>query len=193
MNRSGEEQVIMKKEIDCGELDEAIQDGHPVPTKLLEVPTALRLSLKDDDPVILSVVLQNMNASESHEKLRLSLGDSLKLRKYWRIIEEETVTEFAAIGVACVILGKLTQLRLIRLAKRGDRFDYFVVNETMSWEYPLEVAGRRGGDCKRLCKEKAKQLKQNPYGASGYVVVCVFEDGVKEARLSFEEVKKNAS
>ena len=194
-NRSDKEQIIVQEEIDCGVLSDAIQDDHKISMKLLEVPTAIRLFLEGEDRATLFVVLQNMNAFEHGVKLQLSVGDALKHKDDWYIIEEEKITEFAAIGVAGVILGKLTQLRFIRRARRGDRFDYFVANEeeAMNWEYPLEVAGRRRRDCKSLCKKKAEQLKQNPYRASGYVVACVFKDEVKEARLSFEEVKKNAS
>lgn len=166
--RSIKEQIIMEEEIiDCGLLADAIQDDHLICMELLVVPTAIRLSLKIKDPVKLFVVRQNMNASEYLVSLLLHRGDALASHDKWIIVEEETITELAAIGVACVILGKLTTLRLVRLAKRGDRFDYFVVSKTMSWEYPLEVAGRRQGGCKSLCKEKAEQLKQNPYEVSG--------------------------
>jgi hypothetical protein len=53
-------------------------------------------------------------------------------------VQERTVTEWAACGVACVIVDLYARLRVRHVAADGDRFDYWV--DDGEREFGLEVS-----------------------------------------------------
>jgi hypothetical protein len=55
----------------------------------------------------------------------------------------------------------------------GDRFDYWVDQEER--EYGLEVSGTTTTDLEARHRMKVRQLRENPYGVDGYVVVVGFD------------------
>ena len=55
------------------------------------------------------------------------------------LLRKEVVTEFAAYGIACVLIPLYAHLRVLRVALVGDRFDYWVGNGEE--ELGLEVSG----------------------------------------------------
>src|SRR5256885_515339 len=75
-----------------------------------------------------------------------SVGDRQEqLRLFWAAssalaqplgVQERTVTEWAALGLACVVLARYTPLRVSQVAADGDRFDYWVSDGER--EYGLE-------------------------------------------------------
>jgi hypothetical protein len=89
------------------------------------------------------------------------------------------ITEFATLGLACVLVFHLTGLEITEVTRRGEKADYWLGNK----EFLLEVSGEQAGSLEALCTDKAEQLQQNPFGAAGYVCVAVY--GIASARLWF--------
>ncbi len=87
-------------------------------------------------------------------------------------VQERTITEWAAYGLACVVLARYTQARVIQVTGDGDRFDYWVSDGRR--EYGLEVSGTMADDIEARHRAKVRQLRENPYGVDGYVVVAGF-------------------
>lgn len=96
-------------------------------------------------------------------------------------LQEREVTEFAACGVACVLVPLYAHLRIRQAAQVGDRFDYWVGDGEE--EFGLEVSGTVAEDLERRHAEKVHQLLENPHEVNGYVAVTRF--GTGEAIFSF--------
>jgi hypothetical protein len=93
--------------------------------------------------------------------------------------QDPVITEFATLGLACILLTKRTGLQITEVTMRGDRADYWLGDR----ELLLEVSGLQHGQLDSLCDEKATQLLDNPYDKPGYVCVVVYEQ--PSARLWF--------
>jgi hypothetical protein len=63
-------------------------------------------------------------------------------------------------------------LHVREVAGNGDRFDYWV--DDGEREYGLEVSGTTTYDIETRHRAKVRQLRENPYGVDGYVVVVGF-------------------
>jgi hypothetical protein len=87
-------------------------------------------------------------------------------------VPERTITEWAACGLACVVLARYTQARMFQVTGDGDRFDYWVSDG--KHEYGLEVSGTMADEIETRHRAKVRQLQDNPYGVDGYVVVAGF-------------------
>jgi hypothetical protein len=110
-------------------------------------------------------------AGETQRTLRLFwFADSVPVQPLG--VQERTVTEWAACGVACVVVSLYAGLRIHEVARDGDRFDYWVGKDER--EYGLEVSGTTTDDVEARHHTKARQLRENPYGVDGYVVVVGF-------------------
>lgn len=108
---------------------------------------------------------------ETQRMLRLSWSaDSAPLQPL--AVQERTLTEWAACGVACVVLSLYAGLTVREVAGDGDRFDYWV--DDGKREYGLEVSGTTTDDVETRHRAKVRQLRDNPYGVDGYVVVVGF-------------------
>ena len=109
-------------------------------------------------------------------------GDALRqLRLNWDAasapelppgVPDATVTEWAALGIACTVLWYYGGLRLSAVSLRGDRFDYWVQREGP--RLGLEVSGTIDESVEERHRQKVRQLRDNPYGVDGYVVVVGF-------------------
>jgi hypothetical protein len=88
-------------------------------------------------------------------------------------VQSRTVTEWAACGVACVVASLYGGLRVREVSGDGDRFDYWVDKDER--EYGLEVSGTTTTDLEARHQMKVRQLRENPYGVDGYVVVVGFD------------------
>jgi len=93
--------------------------------------------------------------------------------------QEPVITEFASLGLACILLTQLAGLEITEVTHRGERADYWLGNR----EFLLEVSGQQKGSLDTLCVEKAEQLLDNPFGKAGYVCVASYEG--PSARLWF--------
>jgi hypothetical protein len=122
--------------------------------------------------VVLTVTLRDVdNAGDRQKQLRLFWasfsGPSQPLG-----VQERTVTEWAALGLACVVLARYTTIRVSQVAGDGDRFDYWVSDGER--EYGLEVSGTMTDEVETRHRIKVRQLRENPYGVDGYVIVAGF-------------------
>jgi hypothetical protein len=87
-------------------------------------------------------------------------------------VQENVLTEWAALGVACVVLARYGGMRIRAVAARGDRFDYWVADG--DYYHALEVSGTTTDDLASRHREKVGQLLDNPFGLGGYVIVVGF-------------------
>jgi len=102
-------------------------------------------------------------------------------------VPETTVTEWAALGVACAVVWHYGGLRLSAVSLDGDRFDYWVDREGRRWG--LEVSGTVVEDVEQRPRQKVRQLLDNPYGVDGYVVVVGF--AVRRVIFSFHRIAED--
>lgn len=93
--------------------------------------------------------------------------------------QEPVITEFATLGVACILVTERTGLQITEVTRRGDKADYWLGDR----EFLLEVSGQQSGSLDTLCSEKADQLLANPFDKSGYVCVASYDK--PKARLWF--------
>lgn len=112
-----------------------------------------------------------MNAGETQRTLRLTWSaDSAPAQPLG--VQERPVTEWAACGVACAVMSLYPGLRVREVTRDGDRFDYWVENGGRGCG--LEVSGTMTDDVEIRHRAKVRQLRENPYGVDGYVVVVGF-------------------
>lgn len=134
---------------------------------------------------MLSVRLRDIG--EAGERVRI-------LRLTWSLtsvpsesspLQEREVTEYAACGIACVLMAFYTPWQITRVARVGERFDYWV---TDSGDEGLEISGTTVENLERLHREKTQQLLSSPRGVDGYVTVVNFT--TREAIFSFHRVEE---
>lgn len=91
-------------------------------------------------------------------------------------IARTSLVEYAAIGMACLIIPTYCDGRqLLEVTRRGDRADYWLGYHPGEKVALLEVGGTEKRSIQVLLNEKTNQLAGNPYGVDGYVVVARFE------------------
>jgi hypothetical protein len=78
------------------------------------------------------------------------------------------ITEFATLGLACLLTTDRLQLEVTEVTRRGQRVDYWVGDR----EYVLEVSGQQNGNLATLHQNKLDQLRQNPFQKDGFVCVA---------------------
>ena len=107
--------------------------------------------------------------------------------KMIRTHHERHLTEFAAIGITCLLFPMVVNLSGMEVSEIGTRADYWIGNK----QYLIEISGTETeGELFRRHREKVEQLLDNPDGKDGYVVVVCFSS--KHILFSFhrqEEVK----
>jgi len=87
-------------------------------------------------------------------------------------VQEKIITEWAALGIACAVVDTFLGLTLRAVAAEGDRFDYWLNDGNT--DLGLEVSGTITESVEARHREKVAQLRANPYGVDGYVVVVGF-------------------
>ncbi len=121
---------------------------------------------------MLTVTLRHLgDASERQVTLRLTWSASSASTQSLGV-PERTITEWAACGLACAVLARYTQARMFQVTGDGDRFDYWVRDGQR--EYGLEVSGTLTDELENRHRAKVRQLRDNPYGVAGYVIVTRF-------------------
>jgi len=103
-------------------------------------------------------------------------------------VPERVITEWAAYGLACVVIALYAGLTVRAVAAEGDRFDYWV--DDGQYDYGLEVSGTVGNDLETRHRAKVRQLCDNPYGVDGYVVVVSFAS--RRVVLSFHRCQEES-
>ena len=125
------------------------------------------------------------DTGESRRAVRL-VWSADGVPKHPLAVQDRTVTEWAACGVACAIMSLYAKLRLRSVAADGDRFDYWVGDG--QHEYALEVSGTITDDVEARHRIKVRQLLENPFGVDGFVVVVGF--ATRSAILSFHRFEE---
>lgn len=87
-------------------------------------------------------------------------------------VQESVVTEWAACGMACVIVPLYTQLRILQVTQAGDGFDFWVGDDNS--EFGLEVSGTFVGDLTLRHRNKVQQLLASRHQVAGFVAVTRF-------------------
>ena len=103
-----------------------------------------------------------------------------------RTYQEPVITEYATLGLACILLEERTEHVITEVTRRGEKADYWLDDKL----FLLEASGQQSGSLDALCLEKAAQLQDNPFEKPGYV--CVANYAERSARLWFYSAKKKA-
>jgi hypothetical protein len=90
-------------------------------------------------------------------------------------VQEHVITEWAACGIACIVVPLYTDFQVLQVTQSGDGFDYWVGNETQ--ELGLEVSGTLDEDVRQRHRAKVQQFRRNPLKVAGYVSVTGFRAG----------------
>ena len=102
-----------------------------------------------------------------------------------RTYQEPVLTEFATLGLACILLTENTDLSISEVTRRGEKVDYWIGDSNNRKKYVLEVGGQQGGSLDALASTKTAQLEENPWGSAGYICVAVYD--LDAARLWYCE------
>jgi hypothetical protein len=152
---------------------EAIAQDHLVAVGMF-VPFAIARLRRDAHATetLVRVTLRGIDGpEEAVHALRLSwAAESVPVRPL--AVQENVLTEWAALAVACVVLSKYTAMRIREVAVQGDSFDYWVTDGQR--DYGLEVSGTLEEDIEKRHREKVQQLLANPYRADGYAIAVRF-------------------
>lgn len=152
---------------------EDIADAHRMNVALF-VPFTIQRLRGDTDVTQATVTVNLRDIGEAGEQQRA-------LRIFWTAssvpaqplaVQEHTVTEWAALGMTCVVAAVYTRLHLRAVTMQGDRFDYWVSDGTR--DYGLEVSGTQTTEVEARHRAKVRQWRENPYGVDGYVVTAGF-------------------
>jgi hypothetical protein len=152
---------------------EAIDWTHQVGAALF-VPCMIRRLGRETGATETTLTVELRNIGDGSQKQRtlhlLWSPDSMPTSSLG--VPERVITEWAACGVACVVVALYAGLTIRAVAANGDRFDYWV--DDGAYEYGLEVSGTMGAALDTRHRAKVRQLCDNPYGVDGYVVVVSF-------------------
>jgi hypothetical protein len=108
----------------------------------------------------------------------LNLRDDFQ--KCIKTYQDAVLTEFAALGLACILVAERLRMEISEVTRRGEKVDYWLGDRDLL----LEVSGAQVCDLEALCEKKAQeQLLRNPFGRSGFV--CVVDFSTRRARLWF--------
>jgi hypothetical protein len=169
-------------------LEEIVTD-HPLQPGALVPFVVRRLSGpgQAEKSVVFTIVLENVGERSETRRLRIHWElDWEAADAATRGFEEETVTEIAACGVACVLMARYTTARVVAVARRGQGFDYTLAGVDEE-TYALEVSGVMSASLRGRHRVKREEFLRNAEGLDGYVVVVRFAG--QEAILSFHQIR----
>jgi hypothetical protein len=149
---------------------EAIAELHAVSAAMF-VPFVIHrfAEIGGQAEIDIQVELRDIGASGSAVRRMRLRWDTARAMALPPGVAETTITEWAALGVACAVVWHYGGLRLSAVSLDGDRFDYWVDREGTRWG--LEVSGTIAEDVEQRHRQKVRQLRDNPHGVDGYVVV----------------------
>lgn len=100
-------------------------------------------------------------------------------------IQTSVITEWAAYGMACVVVPFYTGLQIAQVTQIGERFDFWVRKD--GEKFGLEVSGTLDGNLEQRQRIKQRQLLRNRNQVGGYVSVTSFQE--QHTILSFHRIK----
>jgi len=169
---------------------EAIAQAHPIAAALF-VPFVRERLIRNDTSTEATLAVRLRDIDVPGEQQR-------KLRLWWLPatapaqplgVAETTVTEWAALGLACVVATVYGRMQIRAVTAQGDRFDYWLTRGEV--DYGLEVSGTLTDEVEARHRVKVRQLRANPYGVDGFVVVAGF--ATREVIFSFHRFEETAS
>ncbi|MGE0490542.1 MAG: hypothetical protein AB7S38_15150 [Vulcanimicrobiota bacterium] len=92
-------------------------------------------------------------------------------RRCQKTYQTSVITEFAALGLSCILVTTLAQLEFTEVTRRGERADYWLGDDIL-----LEVSGTQDGNLENLRESKRAQLQANPFKKPGFVCVVNFSN-----------------
>ena len=169
---------------------EAIAQGHSIAATLF-VPFVRARLTRDDSPTeaMLTVRLRDIDVTgEQQRNLRLRWLPSAAPAQPLGVAET-TITEWAALGLACVVATAYGRMQIRAVTAQGDRFDYWLSRGGL--DYGLEVSGTLTEEVEARHRAKVRQLRANPYGVDGFVLVAGF--ATREVIFSFHRFPETNS
>ncbi len=152
---------------------ETIGELHAIATRLFVPFSVARLQQSPEDvETALTIELRDIQRGVTEERTLRLYWDMESIPQLPPAIQENPLTEWAALGVACAVVWHYAGLRLHAVAAEGDRVDYWVMQGDQ--EFGLEISGTMAADLEARHRQKVRQLRENPYGSDGYVVVVGF-------------------
>ncbi len=120
------------------------------------------------------------NASEQCRMLRVTWSpESVPIRPPG--VSDHVVTEWAALGMACILVARYTPYHIFETAQIHDCFDFWLTDGHR--KCGLEVSGTLSGALEVRHRAKIEQWRPNPHRVDGLVVVAGFD--ARQAILSF--------
>ena len=156
-----------------------LQDSHPeIRAEDWRSPLVCRLLCGNpykDGSAELKVKIRHPNENVSDDSISLEWnGLSSDFNKCVNTYQSHVISEFAGLGLSCIMLSKYSTYRITEVTRRGDKADYWLGNR----EILLEVSAEEKGNISTLLKDKSAQLLKNPFSKSGYVCVSVFNEKI---------------
>jgi hypothetical protein len=150
---------------------ESVLHQHNIASGLFLPFTVVRLTRGPGaTDAVVRVTLRNIRGQEEdHRRLRLRWS-AASVPDQPMGVQENIVTEWAALGLACAVVDLYAGLRIMEVARQGESVDYWVIDGER--EFGLEVSGTMAEDVAARHREKGRQLRRNPYGLDGFVVVA---------------------
>lgn len=102
------------------------------------------------------------------------------------LVQDRVITEWAACGIACILIPRYTDYRVTQVTQVGDGFDYWVGDDVQ--DFALEVSGTLKGNIRQRHRTKVKQLIESRGQWDGFVSVTSFQD--RQTVLSFHSQKE---
>jgi hypothetical protein len=146
-----------------------------------------RLRTSDHTEAILSISLRDIGSHDQRERTLKVKWLPSSVPKYPLGVSENTVTEWAALGMACIAASLYAEVRIQAVSAQGDRFDYWVSDGRA--DYGLEVSGTLTEEVESRNASKVTQFQANPYGVDGFVLTAGF--GSRQVIFSFHRFKEN--
>ena len=120
------------------------------------------------------VTLHNVDSAGTRTHLLLVEWQGAHALRGQPPVQQTVMTEWAACGIACAVLWHYTGLRVLMATKRGERFDYWIGNDTA--QQGMEISGtlsEEAGEMQARHQQKRTQLLSYP-SDGGYVVIVGF-------------------
>jgi hypothetical protein len=173
---------VGKAAADCVRL-ETIGEFHALAAHLFVPFAVTRLQERPEDvETVLAIELRGIRGGATEERQLRLTWEKESIPQLPLAIQDNPLTEWAALGVACAVIWHYAGLRLHAVAAEGDRFDYWVMQGAQ--EFGLEISGTMRANLEARHREKVQQLRDNPYGSDGYVVAVGF--ATRRVIFSFE-------
>jgi hypothetical protein len=134
---------------------ETIGEFHALATHLFVPFAVARLQESPEDTeTVLAVEMRNIRQEAIEEQQIRLLWERESISRLPLGIQASPLTEWAALGVACVVLWHFGGIHLHAVAAQGDRFDYWGMQGTQ--EFGLEISGTTTANLEARHREKVE-------------------------------------